>query len=82
MTLIIDDQSEPGAYADKFKDAPTYGEDYPFRSFYLRAHTVEQERRILKALRDAPRCYRDRKAKERLKDTTNAIRAKLGMELL
>lgn len=56
MTLIIDNQSDPGSYADKFKDAPYYQRPC--------------------------RCYRDRKAKERLKDTTNAIRAKLGMELL
>lgn len=56
MTIIIDDEADPGAYADKFKDAPYY--------------------------QRPARCYRDRKAKERIKDTTNAIRAQLGMEPL
>lgn len=56
MTIIIDDEADPGSYADKFKGAPYY--ERPCR------------------------CYRDRKAKERLKDTNTAIRAKLGMELL
>ena len=72
MTLFIDDQSDPGSYADKFKDAPFY---------ICGSHTVETD------FIDTPRhpfarCYRDRKAHDKLIATTNEIRAKHGMEPL
>lgn len=72
MTPIIDDQSDPGAYADKFKDAPFYGQPIDWRGF----------QHLRKEWAKSARCYRDRKAHDKLIATTNAIRAKHGMEPL
>lgn len=92
---IIDDQSDPGAYADKFKDAPWYetqqraweadqARRQPWRDYDPRfGVSYAKVARDMDALLGTPaRCYRDRKAHDKLIATTNEIRAKHGMEPL
>lgn len=91
-TVTIDTQSEPGSYREKFVAAETYDR----HASHPKGHPCliwnrcgltkegflagELERWPVEPHERPARCYRDRKAHDRLIATTNAIRDKLGWE--